>query len=82
MNFEMESLTIHFFTPSIIRDIWCVNAQVSVEKNLSRLHNRAPTNVHLCQKSFNTEKILLFVFLIYFVLSGDLKKKMYFFFQI
>lgn len=64
MNFEMESLTIHFFTPLIIRDIWCVNAQVSVEKNLSRLHSWAPANVHLCQKRFfvhSTQKKTLLI---------------------
>lgn len=78
----MENLIIHFFHSfdNQIRDIWCANAQVSVEKNLSRLHSWTPAKVYLCQKNFfihskQKKKELLVIFLIYLVLSDDLGKK-------
>lgn len=61
---------IHFFTPLIIiRDIRCGNVRVSVENNLSRLHDWAPTNVVHCQEEFFTHFYLYFFVVLFFLLD-------------
>lgn len=59
-NFGMESLRIRFFTPLIIRDIWCGNAQVSMGKKSLQTSQLSTSKCAFMSKkllySLNTEK--------------------------
>lgn len=82
MNFEMESLIIHFFTPLIIRDVVWEWSGFNGEKSLQASQLSTSKCAFMSKKflySLNSEKNTFIWFcLVYFALSDYLKKCTFF----